>query len=75
MPAEGSAHPGADEPGTEAVTLDRAGRRTGLTIRSSVDCLIAACALRHGLTMLHHDRDFDVLARVSALGSRDVLRA
>ncbi len=58
----------------EAVALYRAGRRAGLTIRSSVDCLIAACALRHGLTVLHHDRDFGLLERVSPLRARDALR-
>ena len=42
------------------------------TIRSGVDCLIAACAIRHSLTVLHHDRDFDLLAKVSALASRRV---
>ena len=46
-----------------------AARRAGLTVRSSVDCLIAACAIRHSLTVLHHDRDFDLLAKVSALGA------
>ena len=51
----------------EAAQLYRTARRAGLTIRSGVDCLIAACALRHGATVLHHDRDFDALARVSAL--------
>ena len=51
----------------EAVQLYRSARRAGHTVRSGVDCLIAACALRHGLTVLHHDRDFDALARVSAL--------
>lgn len=51
----------------DAIRLYRDARRTGLTIRSGVDCLIAACALRHGLTVLHHDRDFDKLARISAL--------
>jgi hypothetical protein len=56
----------------EAVDLYRGARRAGLTIRSGVDCLIAACALRHGLTVLHHDRDFDLLARVSSLTSRRV---
>jgi predicted nucleic acid-binding protein len=55
----------------EAVGLYRAARRGGFTVRSGVDCLIAACALRHGLTVLHHDRDFDVLARVSALKARE----
>jgi len=51
----------------EAVGLYRTVRRQGLTLRSSIDCLIAACALRHDLTVLHRDRDFDRLARVSAL--------
>ena len=53
----------------EAAQLYRTARRAGLTIRSGVDCLIAACALRHGATVLHHDRDFDALARVSALNA------
>src|SRR5687767_11676101 len=37
----------------EAVALYRTARRAGRTIRSSVDCLIAACALRHDLEVLH----------------------
>jgi predicted nucleic acid-binding protein len=55
----------------EAVSLYRAARRAGLTVRSGVDCLIAACAIRNGLTVLHHDRDFRLLERVSPLTSRD----
>jgi predicted nucleic acid-binding protein len=51
----------------EAAELYRAGRRRGLTIRSSVDCLIAACALRHDLPVLHADRDYDRLAQVCPL--------
>jgi predicted nucleic acid-binding protein len=51
----------------EAANLYRAGRRRGLTIRSSVDCLIAACALRHDLPILHADRDYELLAEVSPL--------
>ena len=51
----------------DAVGLYRRARSVGLTVRSSVDCLIAACALRHGLTVLHHDRDFGFLAKVSPL--------
>ncbi len=57
----------------DAVALYRSGRRSGLTIRSSVDCLIAACALRHNLTVLHHDRDFELLAQISPLEARDAL--
>jgi predicted nucleic acid-binding protein len=56
----------------EAVDLYRAARRAGVTVRSGVDCLIAACAIRHGLTVLHHHRDFDRLARVSPLEARRV---
>jgi predicted nucleic acid-binding protein len=50
-----------------AVYLYRTARRAGWTIRSSVDCLIAACALRNDLEVLHVDRDYDVLARVCGL--------
>jgi predicted nucleic acid-binding protein len=56
----------------DAVGLYRSGRRAGLTIRSSVDCLIAACALRHNLTVLHRDRDFELLSEVSALLTRNI---
>ena len=56
----------------EAVNLSRQARRAGLTIRSGVDCLIAACAIRHSLTVLHHDRDFDALARIAPLSARGI---
>ena len=59
----------------EAVDLYRRARRAGVTVRSGVDCLIAACALRHGLTVLHADRDFGSLARISQLDERNVGRA
>jgi predicted nucleic acid-binding protein len=51
----------------QAADLYRAARRAGLTVRSGTDCLIAACALRHDLRVLHKDRDFSLLARVSPL--------
>jgi len=54
----------------EAIGLYRAARRSGRTVRSSVDCLIAACALRHDLEVLHRDRDFGVLAQISPLRER-----
>ena len=56
----------------EAVALYRAARRVGLTVRSSVDCLVAACALRHDLEVLHRDRDYAALAQVSPLRQRSV---
>jgi predicted nucleic acid-binding protein len=58
----------------EAIDLYRRSRQAGVTVRSSVDCLIAACALRHGLTVVHRDRDFNGLARISPLEARDILR-
>jgi len=56
----------------EAADLFRAARRAGVTVRSGVDCLIAACAIRHHLTVVHRDRDYTALARVSALRARAV---
>jgi predicted nucleic acid-binding protein len=55
---------------SEAVDLHRAARRAGLTVRSSVDCLIAACAIRHDLEVLHRNRDYAALAEISALRER-----
>jgi predicted nucleic acid-binding protein len=53
-----------------AADLYRSARRAGLTVRSGVDCLIAACALRNDLDVVHRDRDFDALARISPLRVR-----
>ena len=54
----------------DAVELYRSARRGGWTVRSSVDCLIAACAIRHDLEVLHRDRDYAALAQISALRQR-----
>ena len=56
----------------EAVRLYRDARRAAITIRSSVDCLIAACALRNDAMILHVDRDFTHLARISGLRARQL---
>lgn len=50
----------------QAVDLYRSARRRGLTVRSSTDCLVAACAVRHDLEVLHRDRDYAALAEVIA---------
>ncbi|MBW1638971.1 PIN domain nuclease [Microbacterium resistens] len=47
--------------------LFRASRRNGRPIRSLVDCLIAAIAIRHDAALLHKDRDFAFLAEISPL--------
>jgi predicted nucleic acid-binding protein len=42
-----------------AAALQRSMRRAGHTIRSTVDSLVAATALRTGATLVHNDVDFD----------------
>ena len=50
-----------------AAALYRACRVRGATVRKLMDCLIAAVAIRENATVLHNDRDFDVLTRHSRL--------
>jgi predicted nucleic acid-binding protein len=49
----------------EAAALYRRCRERGITIRSTLDCLIARIAVEHGLILVHNDRDFDRLAPVA----------
>lgn len=56
----------------QAADLYRSARRSGYTVRSGVDCVIAACAIRHRAEVLHHDRDYDALSRFSSLRARRV---
>ncbi len=56
----------------EAASLYRSARRRRFTVRSSVACLIATCAIRNGLEVLHRDRDFTTLAEVSPLKQRSL---
>jgi hypothetical protein len=53
-----------------AADLYRRARRAGITVRPSVDCLIAACAIRADVAVYHVDRDYDALSRVTALRVR-----
>ena len=46
----------------EAGALFKAMRNEGITIRSMVDCLIAAIARRRDATIMHADREFDAIA-------------
>lgn len=50
-----------------AAQLFRRCRKRGLTIRNTIDCLIAQTAIEHGLILLHKDSDFDQIATVSDL--------
>jgi predicted nucleic acid-binding protein len=51
----------------EAAAIQRACRRHGHPVRSLIDCLIAAVALRVGLPILAAHRDFEVIARHTGL--------
>jgi len=51
-----------------AADLFRKCRKRGLTIRSTVDLLIAQIALEYGATLLHNDRDFEAIAQVCDIG-------
>lgn len=50
-----------------AADIYRSTRMAGKTVRSALDCIIAACAIRHDASLLHRDRDFDVIADVAGL--------
>ena len=50
-----------------AAALYRSARRAGVTIRKTLDCLIAAPCVRTGAPLLHADEDFDRLATCTAL--------
>ena len=42
-------------------------RRRGLTVKRTIDCLIAQIALAHNLALLHDDRDYDTIRQVRPL--------
>ncbi len=48
-----------------AAAINRTCRQTGATVRRLPDCLIAAIAIRTGARLLHHDGDFETIARVT----------
>jgi predicted nucleic acid-binding protein len=50
-----------------AASLYRTAGREGVTIRNTLDCLIAAPCIRTGAPLLHSDADFDRLASCSPL--------
>lgn len=50
-----------------AADIQRVCRSHGDTVRSLIDCLIAAVAIREDLPVLSADRDFEVIAKHTAL--------
>jgi predicted nucleic acid-binding protein len=51
----------------EAARLFRLCRRAGETVRKMTDCLVAVPAIAADAAVLHADRDFEILARHTAL--------
>jgi len=51
----------------KAADLYRICRAKGLTIRSTIDLLIAQTAIEHNAELIHNDRDFESIASASSL--------
>jgi predicted nucleic acid-binding protein len=54
-----------------AAHLYRTARRHGVTIRRTLDCLIASVCIREQLPIMHNDTDFDRLTEYSSLMIHD----
>ncbi len=50
-----------------AAQIYRDCRKSGFTVRRTVDCLIAATCLQAGAELYHNDRDFEAIGRVKGL--------
>lgn len=51
----------------QAARIYFACRKKGITVRSTIDCLIAQIALEHELFLLHNDSDFQAMTAVIPL--------
>ena len=50
-----------------AANLFRTLQKKGITVRKSVDCIIAAVAIENNIPLLHNDRDFERLHQHAGL--------
>ena len=51
----------------KAAQIYRDCRKSGKTVRKTVDCIIAAICLENGLTLFHKDSDFDIIEECTGL--------
>jgi predicted nucleic acid-binding protein len=51
----------------QSATNYRLLRQRGVTVRKTLDCLIATFVIAHGFQLLHSDRDFDPFAQYLGL--------
>ena len=56
----------------EATAIYRQARKKGITIRSSVDCLIAAIAIKNHATIIHKDRDYSEISKFTTLKEKNI---
>ena len=63
---------GGHESYAEAAKMYSRLRRKGLTIGSSIDCLVARIAIENHLYLLHNDSDYDRISRHFPLKIWDV---
>ena len=57
----------------KAAEIYSLGRRKGIRIRSSIDCIISAIAIENQLSVWHKDRDFDLIAKFTSLKTVDTI--
>lgn len=50
-----------------AAEIYRSLRLRGITVRKTLDCMIASIAIEHKIPLLHHDRDFDPIKKYCGL--------
>ncbi len=51
----------------KSAQLYRSLRRKGITLKKANDCLIAALCIKHNIPLFHNDKDFDNIAKHTAL--------
>ncbi|HMV44761.1 MAG TPA: PIN domain-containing protein [Leptospiraceae bacterium] len=56
----------------EAISIYRQARKKGITIRSTVDCIIASIAIRNHATIIHKDRDYSEISKFTALKEKNI---
>jgi predicted nucleic acid-binding protein len=65
---------GGQEIAIQAAKNFRALRKLGVTVRKTIDTVIATRCIESGYELLHNDRDFDPFAKYLGLrvGARDI---
>ena len=51
----------------DAANIYRVLRKSGITIRKPIDCMIASVCMEHGVKLLHNDKDFSNIAKIFPL--------